>query len=130
MQTNEQQGYPDHSEQPEHGRRPMDHYLQSRLARIALGTLQIINPARILEACQTLPAIGGADELLGDVARQPISGLGLEGEGEGLDQLTDGDGRRGQHDPGSEGQADDDRTSVSQETQVYGCPVYDRARQG
>ena len=44
-----------------------------------------------------------------------------------MDQLTDRNGHDGQDDPSTEGQPGDERTGLSQQAQVYGGPVNDRA---
>ena len=76
--------------------------LMPELAGRTPGALQVVGEGRVFEAGNAVPAISGADQLLRDVAGQPVAGHALERGGKGLDQLPDGNARRRQDDPDGE----------------------------
>ena len=79
MQTAQYQHQPTGREHHQHGLRSADDQLQPTPGGIAAGALEVIGQRRVLEACQALPAVGGADQLLRHVAGQAIPRLALQG---------------------------------------------------
>ena len=79
MQTAQYQHQPTGREHNQHGLRSVDDQFQPAPRGIAAGALEVIGQRRVFKTGQSLPAVGGADQLLRHVAGQAIPRLALQG---------------------------------------------------
>ncbi len=98
---------------------------QPALRRPLAGDLQVVGERRILEPRQPPPAVRGADELSGDIAREPVARHTLEGCRERLDGSPRRDRDAGERDPSPERQEWGEPSGLTGEADVERRPVKD-----
>ena len=100
-----------------YSRPPTEHHqVQSAARGMIAGSLQVVSEARVLEAGQTLPAVGCTDQLFCDVAGEPVASQALKGCSERLDELPQGQSCRSQSNPGQQRKLDRHGIQVGEQT--------------
>jgi hypothetical protein len=96
---------------------------------VAPGALQVVGEAGIFQSGQSLPAIGGHDELPRDVAGEAVGHHRLEDGDERLRQLTHRQHGHGERNPGREGQRLGEDVGPRDRAEVECHAIHDDPRQ-